>query len=146
MEQFKEKVRENVVLPDEIKEKFIELFSEDDQDKNKYYSSERQGEIVHILKQLHKKITDSQDFRIGDIVQWKQGLRNKKRPYQDEPAIVLEILDPPIFDERQDSGSTYFREPLDIVVGIADYSEKEDSISLLLFHVDKRRFQFLEIK
>jgi hypothetical protein len=145
MEEFKQKAREHL-LPDEIREKLIELFSEDGQDKNKYYSAERQEEIIHNLKDLHKKIADSQDFNIGDIVLWKQGLRNKKRPYQHEPAIVLDILDPPIFDERQDSGSTYFREPLDMVIGIADYNEKENEISFLFFHVDKRRFQFLEIK
>jgi len=96
MEELRQKAKEHL-LPDEIREKLIELFSEDDQDKNKYYSVERQEEIIRNLKELHKKITDSQDFSIGDIVLWKRGLRNKKRPYQHEPAIVLDILDPPIF-------------------------------------------------
>ncbi len=144
MEQFKENAKE-LVLPDEMKEKLLELFSEDWQDKDKYYSVERQGEIIQNLQDLHKKITDSEDFKIGDIVQWKQGMRNKKRPFQDEPAIVVDILDPPIFDENQDSGSTYFREPLNMVIGIADYNEKDNTVSLLLFHVDKRRFQSLKM-
>jgi len=134
------------ILPDEVKEKLLEVFSEDELDEDEYYSIERQGEIVAILNNLHKMITDSQGFKIGDIVQWKQSLRNKKRPYQHEPAIVVEILDPPIFDKTQDSGSPYFREPLDMIIGIADHSEKDDTISLLLFHVDKKRFQFLEAK
>jgi len=141
MEEFKEKIKEHL-LSDEIKERLIELLSEEDQDKNEYYTVERQDVIIRNLKDLHKKIADSQDFKIGDIVLWKQGLRNKKRPYQHEPAIVLEMLEPPIFDERQDSGSTYFREPLNMVIGIADYNEKEHETSLLSFHVDKRRFQF----
>ena len=144
MEQFKENVKD-LVLPDEVKEKLLELFSEDRQDKDKYYSVERQGEIIQNLQCLHKKITDSEDFKTGDIVQWKQGMRNKKRPFKHEPAIVVDILDPPIFDENQDSGSTYFREPLNMVIGIADYNEKDDTICLLLFHVDKRRFQSLKM-
>ncbi|EDN68535.1 hypothetical protein BGP_4848 [Beggiatoa sp. PS] len=120
MEPFKEHVKERVQLDE--KEKLIELFSEDD--KSEYYSIERQGEIIANLNEHHKKLMDSQDFKIGDIVQWKPGLKNKRRPYQHEPAIVVDILEPPLFDETQDSGSSYFREPLDMVIGIADYSEK----------------------
>jgi len=33
-----------------------------------------------------------------------------------------------------------------MLIGIADYSEKENEINLLTFHIDKRRFQSLEIK
>jgi hypothetical protein len=32
--------------------------------------------------------------------------------------VVLEVLDPPIHDGEQESGSTYFREPLGLVVGL----------------------------
>ena len=52
----------------------------------------------------------------------------------------MKLLEPPEFDTDRDSGSPYFREPLDMVVGVIE--EREGS--LLCFYVDKRRFKPFE--
>jgi hypothetical protein len=80
------------------------------------------------------------DFKPGDLVVWKKGLRNKARPAPDEPVIVMQILESPLRDEsKQDSGTPYFNEPLDLVLGLLD-----DDGDFVLFHYDKRRFEPLK--
>jgi hypothetical protein len=77
------------------------------------------------------------DFKSGDLVVWKKGLRNKARPSPTEPAIVMQILEAPLRDkDKQDSGTPYFNEPLDLVLGLID-----DDGDFALFHYDKRRFE-----
>jgi hypothetical protein len=77
------------------------------------------------------------DFKPGDLVIWKQGLRNKAKPAFNEPAIIMQILETPLRDEdKQDSGTPYFNEPLDLVLGLID--EEGD---FTIFHYDKRRFE-----
>ncbi len=77
------------------------------------------------------------DFKLGDLVVWKKGLKNKIRPALNEPAIVMEILDTPLKDENnQDSGTPYFNEPLDFGLGLID-----DDGDFTIFHYDKRRFE-----
>src|SRR3546814_18199340 len=57
------------------------------------------------------------DLRPGMLVQWKPNLKNRKSPEYGKPAIVIEMLSPPVIDGTFESGSTYFREPLDIIIG-----------------------------
>jgi hypothetical protein len=77
------------------------------------------------------------DFKPGDLVVWKQGLRNKARPALNEPAIVMQILETPLRDpEKQDSGTPYFNEPLNLVLGLID-----DDGDFAIFHYDNRRFE-----
>lgn len=75
-------------------------------------------------------------FKPGMLVQWKPGMKNRTGIGYCEPRIVMEILDPPIIDTKFDSGSCYFRERLDIVLGYLD----EDN-ELLAHHADSRRFE-----
>src|SRR3546814_14058437 len=46
------------------------------------------------------------------------------------------MLSPPVIDGTFESGSTYFREPLDIIIGFVD----EDG-DFLNYHADARRFE-----
>jgi len=55
-------------------------------------------------------------------------------PDYGEPAIVMEILEEPILGDKS-TGSTYFNEPLDIIIGTLAEGE------LRTFHYDKRKFQ-----
>jgi hypothetical protein len=80
------------------------------------------------------------DFKPGDLVVWKPGLRNKARPALNEPAIVMQILETPLTDpDKPDSGTPYFNEPLDFVLGLID-----DDGDFAIFHYDKRRFEPLK--
>jgi len=94
---------------------------------------------AHIAKlQTAKKSFDKvYDFKPGNLVVWKKGLKNRAKPALDEPAIVVQVLETPLKDEsKNDSGIPYFNEPLDLALGILD--EDEDFI---IFYYDRRRFQ-----
>jgi len=72
----------------------------------------------------------------GTLAQWKAGMKNRKTPDYDAPMIVVEVLESPIIDSTFDSGSVYFRERLDIILGFVD---EDDEFYML--HYDSRRFE-----
>lgn len=86
-----------------------------------------------------RKIADLYDtkhtFTKGDIVEWKPGLKNKRRPKYGDPVVVVEVLDEPISDKDARSDSAYFMEKLDIRLGSID--EDGDFVTYLY---DSRRF------
>ena len=85
--------------------------------------------LQEALELLHTKHT----FTTGQIVEWKPGLHNKRN---DGPFIVAEILEVPVLDPEESSGSYYFREKLDIIAGSIDSGGVFG-----LHHYDSRRFQ-----
>jgi len=95
---------------------------------------------VATLRLLCARLNEANEFAIGDIVQWKTELRNKSRPAYGQPAIILEVKDPPEANLEDDSGSPYFREPLDIVIGFLDAAIGETD-QMLAYHVDGRRLE-----
>ena len=61
------------------------------------------------------------------------------------PASVLQRLvmadgDQPLLDSEQESGSTYYREPLDLVLGVI-WDKDPGRGDFVTFHFDSRRFQ-----
>ena len=72
-------------------------------------------------------------FDVGDLVEWKPGLKNKRA---DGPFVVVEVLREPVVDATRDGGSSYFREPLDIVLGHFDSDG-----DFMMYHYDSRRLQ-----
>lgn len=92
--------------------------------------------LTHLCNELQNKAF----FTTGDIVVWKDGLKNKNYPEYGQPAIVLERLDTPIVNSIDDTGSTYFNERLDIALGLI--SRDEDG-AFLVFYYDSRRFKLL---
>lgn len=90
---------------------------------------------ISILKDSVEKYNQVNTFKIGDIVVWKEGLKNKKRPQYDEPSIVIEILDMPITDNEAPIASPYYSEKLDIKLGLLG-----DNSEFFAFHYDKNRF------
>lgn len=79
------------------------------------------------------------DFKPGDLVVWKQGLKNRAKPALKEPAIVVEVLETPLRDDTKESGSSYFNEPLDLALGLLD----EDN-DFTVFYYDRRRFELYQ--
>ena len=95
--------------------------------------------LVSRLSHLAVAMDVVHEFKVGQIVKWNAGLKNRKIPAYDEPAIVRDIMDPPIYDNCELSGcagSPNFREPLTIVIGLID--PDGDFIEL---RVDGRRFK-----
>ena len=87
-------------------------------------------EEIQKLKDAFIRFQKKERFEVGDIVVWKNGLRNR------EPAIVVENFSVPFYDEGETTGSSYFREPLDIRLGVID-----DSGDFITYVYDSRRFE-----
>ena len=78
-------------------------------------------------------------FKPGQIVQWKPGMQNRRLPKYGEPMVVMEVLNPAVFDEDVNSnGSNLYREPLTLVLGAVDSDG-----DFLCWHYDGRRFEVL---
>lgn len=79
-------------------------------------------------------------FMPGDLVCWKPGLCNRRVPRPGRPAVVVEVLHEPVLDDEKDSGGPYFREPLDIVLGMFVEQGRHRG-DFITWHFDSRRFQ-----
>jgi len=89
-----------------------------------------------LLTAVFQRFQTNEAFQLGQHVKWKAGLRNRLLPDDGDPAIVVEILDPPIVDPIQDSGSPYFQENLDVRLGILD-----EEGQFQVYFYDSRRFE-----
>jgi hypothetical protein len=78
---------------------------------------------------------ETDKFEKGQLVIWKKGLKNKRLPHEKQPAVVVEVLEKPLYAEYE-SGTPYFQEPLDIA--LAMIGEHDDFI---IFYYDSRRFE-----
>jgi hypothetical protein len=97
------------------------------------------SDISKLQKKVSAFLKEAPKFSPGDIVKWKDGLKNKKYPKDGQLCIVIEELEKPIIQDTRDSGSPYYREPLDLVLALLD-----DDSDLVVFHYDKRRFELVE--
>jgi len=89
------------------------------------------------LKALNARLQERYHLEVGQIVTWKPRLQNKR---SDGPFVVNEVLPEPILDvNKESSGSPYFREPLDILVGMQDADD-----DFVIYHLDSRRLEPVE--
>lgn len=88
------------------------------------------------LKKIYESLISVTRFEPGDIVQWKTSLKNRRYPEYEQPAIVLEVLSDPFFDDEDTTASPYYREPLDLKLGFFD----QDG-DLVSYYFDSRRFE-----
>lgn len=91
---------------------------------------------IQELKKSYEAYISNESLSTGDVVSWKPGMRNRTLPNYRQPAIVIEKLQYPIFDESQNAGSQYFHEPLDLRVGFLD-----DNNQFVIYFYDSRRFE-----
>ena len=99
----------------------------------------REINVEEYTKQLIKTIEvyeEKYEFKKGELVVWKEGLKNKKVPDYNIPAVVIEIYTEPIIDENAPLASPYYKEELNLKLAILD----EDN-ELLTFHYDGYRFK-----
>jgi len=99
----------------------------------------KSSDISALKQKVSSFLSPSPKFKSGDVVRWKKGLKNKKYPKEDQLCMVIEEKDDPIIQDSRDSGSPYYREPLDLVLALLD-----DDSDLVIFHYDKRRFELVE--
>lgn len=114
--------------PDTVRDLLAKLERDDESRKSDEYRTR--------LRTLAKQYLRSEpEFELLTWVVWKAGLRNRRRPDYDEPALVLGISREPLIDSTVGSGSPYFGEPLDLQIGLLDSDDE-----LVIFNVDRRRF------
>ena len=63
-------------------------------------------------------------------------MKNRFRPDYDMPVVVIELLNSPIISEDEEFYSPYFREKIDIIIGLND-----DEDEFVFIHCDKNRFE-----
>ena len=108
----------------------LEASSEDE-------NSEDYGEdYIHKLQSLYENFNEDIKFKPGQLVVWKDGLKNRKLPHKNQPAIVINVLDTPLYADK-DSGTPYFQEPLDLALAVLGGKKGE----FLIFYYDKKRFR-----
>jgi hypothetical protein len=90
---------------------------------------------VEELRRRHALLEEKHEFKPGDVVQWKQGLKDKRVPEYGVPVIVVEVK-PGLVDPTDQSGTPYFQCPCDLVIGFGDPNG-----DFILFHNDARRFE-----
>eukprot|EP01105_Mastigella_eilhardi_P004134 TRINITY_DN1547_c0_g1_i1.p1 TRINITY_DN1547_c0_g1~~TRINITY_DN1547_c0_g1_i1.p1 ORF type:complete len:253 (+),score=81.00 TRINITY_DN1547_c0_g1_i1:57-761(+) len=112
-------------------------------DKNRFMPAYNSASASHEgsrLQQLFTVLTKmAEPFQPGDLVHWKPGLKNKKRPAENETCVVLEVLPAPVYDMQKSAGTPYFLEPLSLKLGLLD-SDGE----FMVFHYDARRFEKIQ--
>lgn len=84
---------------------------------------------------MYERFMRRHEFKPGQLVCWKAELKNRKYPAYGECGVVVSVLPVPVMDATANSGSPYFREPLDIVLGFVDGDG-----DFVTYHFDSRRF------
>lgn len=57
-------------------------------------------------------------FKPKDRVSWKWGMKNKSVPLARQTAVALQVRQEPFNDSTLAPSSTYYEEPLDVLVGV----------------------------
>ena len=91
---------------------------------------------IEKTRRLLEKLNEKHIFSPGDVVRWKPGLKNKRFPEYDAPALVAAVLAEPVLDTELSAGSPYFREPLDIVL-----CHRDSDGDMHFLYYDSRRFE-----
>lgn len=127
----------------EMMAEFLRYLAERDSDNNEEEKdSENEEEKsygeedIAQLREAYNNFSRKETFEVGQIVKWKKHLRNRKLPDQNQPAIVVNILDEPIVNQEGDPGTPYFLEKLDIVLGIM-----VSNGTFFTFYYDSSRFE-----
>lgn len=77
-------------------------------------------------------------FKPGQLVVWKDGLKNRRIPEYNQSAVVIGIKEG-LIEQDKNSGSPYFLEPLELVLGCAMPDGE-----FHCFHYDPRRFRVID--
>lgn len=91
------------------------------------------------LMDVLNNYNETTSFEVGQLVVWKEGLKNKKMPDYGVPAVVVKVYETPVIDEQAPLASPYYGEELNLKLAFLD----EDN-ELLTFHYDGNRFKIFE--
>lgn len=100
------------------------------EDLKRLRAKKKSAENAEKLKQARESLAVRHTFAPGDLIQWKEGLRNMA-PLG--PFDIVEIMDVP-FVSREYSSISQFGEPMDIV---ALFIDKDGDASRILLSADR---------
>lgn len=69
------------------------------------------------LHEAGKRYMERERFAVGDLVQWKPGMKNQRYPHEGKPAVVLGWPEVP---QTEEADGEKLVEPLDIILGFLD--------------------------
>ena len=125
---------EDIIIAEIMKNLITE--KERDKDVNEEEQNNYGEKDIAQLKSVCKSFLKKESLEVGQIVKWKENLKNRKLPHKNQPAIVIEILKMPLISTDNESGSPYFLETLDIILGVI-----VENGTFLTFYYDSRRFE-----
>ncbi len=120
-------IKATVVGPDELEKLLMGLSGET--------PSRIKTTIPEVLIELYKVLQKEHTFSKGQLVRWKEHMRNAKSPDYGAPAIVTQVCEP-FLDETQGMWTPYYKEPLDIRIGMLN----QDG-DFLEFWANSKRFE-----
>ena len=135
MKNIAEKSKTEMTL---VSENAISDLAQDVEEKYRVFTTARQSYDTARLRKRMDAFLRKDKFKQGQIVAWKEDMRNRKKPEYGQPAVVIEVLKEPLKD-LSGAGTISFNEPLDLLVGFFD--EDGDWVAL---YVDARRFELFE--
>jgi hypothetical protein len=91
---------------------------------------------VTLLQNLYQEMNKRHTFKPGQLIKWKVGMQVRPYPLINDPAIIVDVLNEPIFDGTMDASFASFREPLDLVVGCLG-----SQAQFVIFHFSSFRFE-----
>lgn len=92
-------------------------------------------EYAEKLRKRKSLLEQKYNFNVGDIVVWKDGLKNKRVPEYGQPGIILAKHTPPLKDDDE---AIYYEE-LDITIGFIS-----DEDEFLAYNYDSNRFMVIK--
>lgn len=121
---------------------FAKIMEEGNSEEESVRTKVRRGVLPDVLAYQYfdhcRRLTTPQpQFKVGDLITWKPGMRSHKWPVAGEPVVVTMILDQTVYETvDKNHGTPYWREPMDIKIGWIDPEGGE----FLEFHADSRRY------
>lgn len=95
-----------------------------------------------ILKSAFKQFTTEVKFKAGDLITPKRGLEHYSIFDAGDPCIVMEVIDPPIINNRlADFGTNHFLDRDDLRIGSVG---SDGNVSV--FAVDSRYFEHYKVE
>jgi hypothetical protein len=88
-------------------------------EKNKVRTKRCAIESLALLKSLGSAYLARETFKPGDLVTWKDGLKDCRLPKYGQPGIIIEIREGQR-DTREETGSCYYQTPNEARVAILD--------------------------
>jgi hypothetical protein len=96
-------------------QKFMDTRQE--KEEKKYAEVATSSDYPTLLSDALALYQDVQQFSTGDFVQWKPMMRNRRFPLESVPAIVVDLIDPPL---TTDAEGDRLVEPRDLLIAVID--------------------------